>query len=166
MPPDFVHQFLRTFPQSFVAALLLNGALFSLAYFVFWHKLKDRLRHWRIQVKARVNAQQIRRELKNALYTLAVGASMSSVVLYLAAHGHTRLYQDPARHSWWYNFGGFFYCFSSTTLGFTGFTGCCTSGFSFASFTPNTTKAWTLIRLRQCPFISWSRCCSRPGFSR
>ncbi len=108
MLSDFAHQFLRAFPRSFVAALLLNGALLSLAYFVFWHQFKDRLRHWRIQVRERVNAQQIRRELKNALYTLAVGASMSSVVLYLAAHGHTRLYQDPARHSWWYNFGGFF----------------------------------------------------------
>jgi len=108
MPPDFVSQLLHNFPKSFFAALLLNGAVFSLAYFIFWHKLKARLRSWRIQVKERVDGAQIRRELKNALYVLAVGAGMSCVVLYLASQGYTRLYQDPAHHSWWYNFGGFF----------------------------------------------------------
>ena len=91
MPPDFVSQLLHNFPKSFFAALLLNGAVFSLAYFVFWHKLKARLRSWRIQVKERVDAAQIRRELKNALYVLAVGAGMSCVVLYLASQGYTRL---------------------------------------------------------------------------
>ena len=105
---EFWSQFIHHFPASDLAALVLNGALFSLAYFVFWHKLKERYRHLRIQSRNRVNGAQIRRELKNALYSLAVGASLSTLVLYMASRGYTQIYQDAGRHPWWYNYAGFF----------------------------------------------------------
>ena len=62
----------------------------------------------KIQLQTRVDTRQIRRELKNALYTLTVGAAMSCGMLYLSAQGYTKIYQDVSAHSLWFGLGGFF----------------------------------------------------------
>lgn len=103
-----VAQLMGSFLKNYFTALLTNGALLTVAYFVFWQGLKTRLRHWKIQLTNRVDARQIKRELKNALYTLAVGASMSCVVIYLSANGYTKIYRDAADHGWLFSLGGFF----------------------------------------------------------
>ncbi len=105
---DTIKQILSNFPQSFVAALVLNGTVISLAYYLFWHKFKQRFQNWRIQIKQRTDAKQIKRELKNALSVLAVGAFFSSVVLYLSILGYTKIFTNFSEHSPFLGFGGFF----------------------------------------------------------
>lgn len=108
MPTEPFAQLLSNFSQNFVAGLLLNGGLLTGAYFLFWKALKKRLQPWKIQLKTRVDARQIKRELKNALYTLAVGAALSCTVLYLSAQGYTKIYHDRAEHSLFFSLSGFF----------------------------------------------------------
>ena len=107
LPPPYT-ALLATFSQSFLAALLLNGVLLTAAYLLFWRFLKTRLQTWKIQLRTRVDARQIRRELKNALFTLTVGATMSCGMVYLSTRGYTKIYRDFSAHHWLFGLGGFF----------------------------------------------------------
>lgn len=78
-----------------------------MAYFVVWKALKAPLRRLRIQLTERVDAKQVRRELKNSLFTLLVGAAFSSVVLLLSARGHTKIYFQFSEHPF-FSVAGFF----------------------------------------------------------
>lgn len=105
---DILKQILLHFPEGFIAGLILNGTLMGLAYFLFWKKFKTRFQNWRIQLHERVDAAQIKRELKNAVLTLAVGALFSSIVLYLSTQGYTKIYTDFNQYSPFWSIGGFF----------------------------------------------------------
>ena len=108
MLPPFAAHLLENFTKSYLAALVLNGVLLTTAYLVFWKKLSVRLRHWKIQLKTRVDGRQLRRELTNALYTLAVGAATSCAMLWLSSQGYTKIYSRLDDHSLFFAFGGFF----------------------------------------------------------
>lgn len=105
---DALQQILRNMPTGFFSALLLNGTLIALAYLFFWKIFKQRFRNWRIQIKQRVDAKQIKGELKNAFFTLLVGALFSSIVIYLGTKGYTKIYLRFTDHSPLLGFAGFF----------------------------------------------------------
>jgi Delta7-sterol 5-desaturase len=94
-------------PQGFLTGLLLNGTFILLAYFLFWKKFKQKFANWRIQIQNKVNNQQIIRELKNAVFTLLVGASWSGLILYLSTKGYTKIYTDLSAYSLFFAFFGF-----------------------------------------------------------
>ena len=105
---EALKQILSNFPQGFVAGLLMNGSLIAIAYFIFWKKFKKRFQNWRIQLKERVNAKQIKAELKNSVFTLMVGALFSSIVIYLSSKGYTKIYTNFSDHSPFFAIAGFF----------------------------------------------------------
>ncbi len=51
---------------------LMNYGIIAIVYLVVWKLLKKRLQNWRIQIKERVDAKQIKSELINSLFTLMV----------------------------------------------------------------------------------------------
>jgi sterol desaturase/sphingolipid hydroxylase (fatty acid hydroxylase superfamily) len=105
---EALKQILFNLPQGFVSGLMLNGTVITLAYFLVWKKFKKRLQNWRIQLKERVDTKQIKRELKNSIYTLLVGATFSSIVIYLSTQGQTKIYTNFSDHNAFFAFGGFF----------------------------------------------------------
>ena len=105
---DALQQILRNLPTGFLSALMLNGTLITLTYLFFWKIFKQRLRNWRIQLKQRVDAKQIKAELKNAFFTLLVGALFSSIVIYLSTKGYTKIYIRFTDHNPLLGFAGFF----------------------------------------------------------
>jgi sterol desaturase/sphingolipid hydroxylase (fatty acid hydroxylase superfamily) len=98
---------LKLFPSGYAQALLMNAGLLTLVYWLVWKKFAPRLRAWRIQTKQRFNDVQLRRELKNALFTLSVGALFSSLVIYSSTQGYTKIYTDFWEHPYW-SIGCFF----------------------------------------------------------
>jgi Delta7-sterol 5-desaturase len=104
---DALTEILRSIPQNVVAGILLNGTVMTLAYLIVWKLLKERLATWRIQLKQRADGEQIKRELKNAMLTFLIGASFSSIVIYLSKHGLTKIYTDYADHPFFSIFGFF-----------------------------------------------------------
>ncbi len=105
---DIVKELLLNLPQGFIQGLVINGGLILLAYYVFWVKFRVRFQNWRIQLKERVDSAQIKRELKNSLLTLLVGASFSSVLIYISTQGYTKIYTDISEHHWGWAVSGFF----------------------------------------------------------
>ncbi len=103
-----IQEILFNFPQAFLSGLLLNGTLIVLIYILVWKAFKKRLRSWRIQLKERVNTKQIKRELKNSFFTLAVGALFSSIVIYLSTQGYTKIYTKFYEYNPFYGVFGFF----------------------------------------------------------
>lgn len=95
---EAIKQILLNLPQGIVSGIMLNGTVILLAYFLIWKKYKERLKNWRIQLKERVNNQQIKRELKNSLYSLLVGSLFSSIVIYLSTKGYTKIYTNLSDH--------------------------------------------------------------------
>jgi sterol desaturase/sphingolipid hydroxylase (fatty acid hydroxylase superfamily) len=89
---EIMKEILKSFTQGYVSGLVLNGGVMALSYFIFWKLLKKRIQKYRIQLKEKVNPQQIKRELKNALFSLAVGALFSSMVIWLSSLGYTKIY--------------------------------------------------------------------------
>ena len=104
----FLKHLITSFPQGFLSGLILNGTLITVAYFLFWKKLKHKLKHWRIQFQQRADRQQIQSELINAIGTLSVGALFSSIVIYASTLGYTKIYTDYKSFHWGWAFGGFF----------------------------------------------------------
>ena len=80
----------------------------TLAYLLVWKRFRKRLQNWRIQLKERVDARQIKRELKNSVSTLLVGALFSSIVIYLSTKGYTKIYTNFSDHSPFFGMAGFF----------------------------------------------------------
>lgn len=105
---EALKQILSNFPQGFVAGLFMNGSLIAIVYFIFWKKFKKRFQNWRIQLKERVDAKQIKAELKNSVFTLMVGALFSSIVIYLSSKGYTKIYTNFSDHSPFFAIAGFF----------------------------------------------------------
>lgn len=95
-------------PQGVVTGLILNGTLISLAYFLIWKKFKKKLQNRRIQITERVDINQIKREIKNSMYTLLAGATLSSIVIYLSKQGYTKIYTDFNDHHALLACSGFF----------------------------------------------------------
>jgi Delta7-sterol 5-desaturase len=103
-----IKQILLSFPQGLLSALVFNGTIIAIVYFLVWKKLQAKFRHWRIQVKDRVDAKQLKRELKNALFTLCVGVLFSSIVMYLQTKGYTKIYTNFTDHNAFWAIAGFF----------------------------------------------------------
>ncbi|MGL5012052.1 MAG: sterol desaturase family protein [Paracoccaceae bacterium] len=95
------------FPQNFGLAIVTNLFLAAAVYFVFWKLLARRLQNWRIQINRRADSRQLRRELKNSLYVLTVGATLSCIVTYFGTQGYTRIYTDLSAQSLWVTLIGF-----------------------------------------------------------
>lgn len=95
------------FPENLITAIVFNGGVIAIVYFLVWKIFKNRLANWRIQLRGRVNAEQIKREIKNALYTLSVGALFTSIVIYLSTYGFTKIYTDYSENLF-FSFFGFF----------------------------------------------------------
>jgi Delta7-sterol 5-desaturase len=105
---DIIKQMLPTISQGLISGIFVNGTIITLVYFIVWKKYKTRLRNWRIQLKERVDNEQIKRELKNSAFTLFVSVCFSSVVFYLNSLGYTKIYTNIDEHSRFFAFGGFF----------------------------------------------------------
>ncbi len=103
-----ITQILSNIPKGFMSGLTLNLLIIVPVYYLFWKKYKAKLQHLRIQVKERVNNEQIKRELKNAVFTLLIGATFSSVVIYLSTQGYTRIYTNVNDYSVGYSILSFF----------------------------------------------------------
>jgi Delta7-sterol 5-desaturase len=105
---DLIKEILSNFPKNYLLALVSNIAIVSLVYFIFWKKLKNRFKNWRIQLNERADAKQIKRELTNAVFALMVGALFSCVVLYLSTKGYTKIYTNFSDYSPFWAYSGFF----------------------------------------------------------
>jgi Delta7-sterol 5-desaturase len=105
---EALQQILMQLPQGILKVVILNGGVMSLAYFLVWIKYKTRFKNWRIQLNERVDANQIKRELKNAIFTLLVGVFFSSIVFYLSTKGYTKIYMNVSEHHPIWAYFGFF----------------------------------------------------------
>lgn len=105
---EALKQILLNLPTGIISGLFLNGSLITLAYFLVWKKFKKRLQNWRIQLKERVDSHQIKRELKNSLFTLLVGATFSSILIYMSTKGYTKIYTNYSEHHPLFAFLGLF----------------------------------------------------------
>jgi Delta7-sterol 5-desaturase len=95
---DFVWAIARAFPADYARGVLINGTIVGVVYLLFWKVFSKRLRQWRIQFDRQPNAAQIKRELWNAVFAMAAGAFLSSVMIYLATQGMTQIYFDLSDH--------------------------------------------------------------------
>jgi chromate transport protein ChrA len=68
---------------------LMNYAIIAIIYVVIWKIFKKRLLNWRIQLKERVNAKQIKSELINSIFTLLVSTLLVVVIYLLKSMGYT-----------------------------------------------------------------------------
>ena len=66
-----LQEILKQLPTAFGQSLM-NYGIIVIIYLVVWKLLKKRLKNWRIQLKERVDAKQIKSELLNSLFTLMV----------------------------------------------------------------------------------------------
>lgn len=105
---ETLKEIIGNFPAGFAQAVATNLLLIGAAYLIVWRWLATRLSAWRIQTKARVDAAQLKREWKNAFFTLGVGVLFSSVLLYWSAKGYTKLYTDFSAYSPFWSVAGFF----------------------------------------------------------
>jgi Delta7-sterol 5-desaturase len=108
---EAIKEIISSFPASFLQGLILNSVLIGLTYLIFWKLLKKRISKWRIQLKEKVDTAQIKRELWNALPTMAVGTTLSCIVIYFSTKGYTQLYTDFSAHSPWLPIVSFFVIF-------------------------------------------------------
>ncbi len=81
-------------PKGFASALVLNGGMMGLAYLIVWKLFQKRFAIHRIQKTPRVDAKQIRFELKNAVFTLLVGTFLSAFIMFMTLKGHTKIYTE------------------------------------------------------------------------
>lgn len=105
---EAIKQILLNLPQGIISGLILNGTVITLAYFLLWKRFKERFRNWRIQLNKRVDAKQIKRELKNSIFTLLVGATFSSIIIYFSTQGYTKIYTNFSDHHPFFAIFGFF----------------------------------------------------------
>jgi Delta7-sterol 5-desaturase len=105
---EAIEVILRNMPKGFVSAMLLNGSMITLAYFLVWKLFKARLQNWRIQLNEKADAKQIKFELKNAVLVFLVGAFSSSIVLYLNSLGYNKIYRNLTDYSMFWGIASFF----------------------------------------------------------
>jgi Delta7-sterol 5-desaturase len=104
---EVVQVILGQLPQAFGQSII-NYLIIAVVYLVVWKLLKKRLTNWRIQMHERVDAAQIRSELINSLFTLAVSMVFVIFVYFLKSKGYTKIYTEINEYSKLYAFGGFF----------------------------------------------------------
>ena len=68
---ELLKKFIEQLPQA-IGQSSMNYLIIVAVYLIVWKLLKNRLQNWRIQVKNRVDAKQIKSELINSLFTLTV----------------------------------------------------------------------------------------------
>jgi Delta7-sterol 5-desaturase len=105
---EVLKEIFAKFPEGFMQGLLMNGVVVSLVYLIVWKWLGKRFANWRIQLNQRVDAAQIKSEIKNAFWVFAVGALFSSIVFWLSTKGYTKLYSNYSEHSPVFAWAGFF----------------------------------------------------------
>lgn len=105
---DALMEILESFPKSLLQGITGSFLIIVLAYVIIWRLLKKRLTHWRIQMRERVDMRQLKREWKNAAFTLSVGAAFSSTVLYLSSQGYTKIYTNLSDHGLFWAVTSFF----------------------------------------------------------
>lgn len=104
---DRLHTILSQLPTA-LGQSLINYGIIALVYFLVWVVFKKRLQTWRIQLKERVNAKQIKSELINSIYTLLVSTSFVLFIYYLKSMGLTKIYTDINEYPKIYAYAGFF----------------------------------------------------------
>jgi Delta7-sterol 5-desaturase len=105
---EFIQQVLGVLPQSAAQALFMNGGLILIAYLLVWKFFKVRFERRRIQAKSRVDAAQIKSELKHSIGPLFVGLLFGSCVMVLALNGHTKIYTNLSDYPTYYAVATFF----------------------------------------------------------
>jgi sterol desaturase/sphingolipid hydroxylase (fatty acid hydroxylase superfamily) len=93
-----IETILSNVPKAFGAALIQNGSIITLIYFIVWKLFKNQLQNWRIQIHPKADAKQIRFELRNAIFVFLVGAFSSSLILYMNSLGYNKIYTNVADH--------------------------------------------------------------------
>jgi Delta7-sterol 5-desaturase len=92
--------FAKQLPIGFMQGLVINGGLIALTYFIVWRVFKRRFALHRIQKTPRVDAAQIKFELKNALMVITASTLFTGVIMYLNLKGYTQLYTEPKENQW------------------------------------------------------------------
>jgi lathosterol oxidase len=100
---NILNQIPKAFGQS-----LMNYVIIVIVYIVVWKLLKKRLKNWRIQLKERVDANQIKSELLNSLFTLMVSTVFVLVIYLLKSLGYTKIYTDINEYPKFFAYSGFF----------------------------------------------------------
>jgi type II secretory pathway component PulM len=91
---ETLQEILKQLPTAFGQSLM-NYGIIVIVYLVVWKLLKKRLKNWRIQLKERVDANQIKSELLNSLFTLMVSTIF---VLIIYSIKITWLHENLYRH--------------------------------------------------------------------
>lgn len=89
-----------------VGQFLINCGIIAIVYVVVWKLLKKRLQNWRIQLKERVDAKQIKIELLNSLFTFMISTLFVSVIYLLKTMGYTKIYTDINQYPKFFAYGG------------------------------------------------------------
>jgi Delta7-sterol 5-desaturase len=105
---EAIQTILSNVPKGFISAIMLNGSMMTLAYFLVWKIFKKRLQNWRIQLEERADTKQIKSELKNAVSIFLVGAFSSSVILDLNSLGYNKIYKNFNDYSQFWGIATFF----------------------------------------------------------
>jgi hypothetical protein len=63
---EAIQEIVKQIPAA-LGQFLINYGFIAVVYFIVWKLLKTRLRNWRIQLKERVDAKQIKSEIINSL---------------------------------------------------------------------------------------------------
>lgn len=87
---------------------VINYGIIALIYVVVWKLLKQRLKNWKIQLKDRVDARQIRAELRNSLFSLMVSTLLVFVIYLLKSYGYTKIYTNIEEYPKFFAYSGFF----------------------------------------------------------
>jgi Delta7-sterol 5-desaturase len=99
---DFLVAVLAKFPAGYGAALMMNVIVYPTVFFLFWRFLAKRLAARKIQKGRDIKREQFVREIRNALFTMCVGAITSGFVIVLSERGHAKIYMDiNAYPIWW-----------------------------------------------------------------
>ena len=104
---ELLKKFIEQLPQA-LGQSSMNYLIIVAVYLIVWKLLKNRLQNWRIQVKNRVDAKQIKSELINSLFTLTVSLVFIFVIYYLKDEGYTKIYTDINEYPKFFAYGGFF----------------------------------------------------------
>jgi Delta7-sterol 5-desaturase len=85
----------KQLPIGFMQGLMMNGGLIALTYWIVWKVFKRRFALHRIQKTPRVDAAQLKFELKNALMVLTASTVFTAILMYLTLKGYTQIYTAP-----------------------------------------------------------------------
>lgn len=91
-----------------VGQFILNYGIIALVYLVVWVIFKKRFKNWRIQLKERVDAKQIKSELINSLFTLMISTLTVVLIYFMKGLGLTKIYTDVNEYPKFFAIGGFF----------------------------------------------------------